>query len=354
MRIKAICFLLPLFLLSCSKQSNSVQSQNQSRPQSLPFNVTVVETPERKEIDDLSDRANALLAAKDYDNLDALAKKLRDSKESIADGTWMLSMLYDGLVLQDKTPDTNWTARLAALNDWINARPDSITARVALANELVSYAWKARGSDYADKVSNASWAIFFQRLNKAVNVLDAARGLKEKCPCWYEVMLETELGLHAVPLEYDATFNAAVKAWPDYTPYYTDRAYYLLPRWYGADGEWERDLKESADKIGGENGDALYAQVVWGIHQYSISTNIMKEYQLSWNRVNAGLEVIEKRFPNSLAVKNEGARLAVVAGDEQAARKFFDQTHGEIDLACWDSKDDFVRFANLVYGCSSQ
>lgn len=264
----------------------------------------------------------------------------------------MLSIIYDGLVLQDDDPDTNWTARLAALNDWINARPDSITARVAMANELVSYAWKARGSDYADKVSDASWKLFFHRLNEADDVLNDAKALKEQCPCWWETMLEADLGAQVGRGDYNRTFKAAIKAWPDYVSFYTDRAYYLLPRWYGADGEWERDLKESADKVGGENGDMLYAQVVWGIQQYSISTNLMREYQLSWDRVNAGLGVIEKHFPNSLAVKNEGARLAVLAGDEQAAKKFFGQTHGEIDLACWDSKDDFIQFADWVYGCS--
>lgn len=50
--------------------------------------------------------------------------------------------------------------------------------------------------------------------------------------------------------------------------------------------------------------------------------------------------------------ENEAAKLACLAGDSQAARKYFDQTHGEVDTNCWYSGDEFVGFANWAYGCS--
>jgi hypothetical protein len=357
MKVKIICFLLPLFLLSCSKKptdANGTQSQNQSvsPPTSLPFKVTVVETPEEEEINDISNQAAALLSAKDYDKLDELAKKYRDSRESYADGTWKLFNVYNGLNLSVKASDAEWTDHFSILRDWINARPNSITARVAMSQELVNFAWKARGGDYANTVSDENWKLFFQRLNEAVDVLNAAKILKEQCPYMWSVLLQAELGLQVDRSKYDATFNAATKAWPDYTPYYFRRVTYLMPRWNGTAGELENDLGKSADKIGGEDGDMLYAQVVWYAHQWFSSTNIFKEYNLSWNRVNTGLEIIEKHFPDSLAVKNEAARLAVLASDEQSAKKYFDQTQGKVDLDCWESQDDYVRFADLVYGCT--
>lgn len=347
--------LLPLVLLGCSKKAtesggNRQLEQNGSSPAGLPFKVAVVETAEEKEIKEIQGQAKAFLAAKDYEKLDALARKLRDSKESYADGKWKLSHFYHAFDFSDEASDSDWEAHFAALRDWVKARPDSMTARVALADNLYSFAWKARGGDYADKVSRDSWKIFFQRLNEAVNVLTAAKGLKEQCPYWWSVLLRTELGLQTEKERYESSFSAAIKEWPDFTAFYYYRANYLLPRWNGEEGEWESDLQKSADKVGGDDGNVLYARVVWDMHQFVYSTNVFQEYKLSWERVNAGLDVIEKRFPNSLAVKNEGARLAVLARDEQAAKKFFDQTQGQVDMDCWQSVDDYVRFANMVYG----
>jgi hypothetical protein len=76
---------------------------------------------------------------------------------------------------------------------------------------------------------------------------------------------------------------------------------------------------------------------------------MFEEYNFSWERANKGLEVIEKHYPNSLAVKNEAAHLAFLAHDAQAAKKYFQQTKGEIDASAWSSTNDFIRCANLVY-----
>ncbi len=93
----------------------------------------------------------------------------------------------------------------------------------------------------------------------------------------------------------------------------------------------------------------VYAQVVWNLHHSVFSTNILQEYNLSWERTAKGLEAIEKHYPESLAVKNEAAHLAVLAHDSVAAKKYFDQTKGEIDLSAWPSTNDYIHFARLVY-----
>jgi hypothetical protein len=357
MKLNVIYLLLPLFLLSCSKKTTEADSsrapgEKAPSPAGLPFKVTVVETPETKEIKDIKSQASALLTGGDYEKLDDLAEKFRDSKESYADGRWKLYYVYNGLVFGDEASDADWAQHFGALKSWIKARPNSITARIAMADNLDYFAWKARGTDYAGKVSDASWKLFFQRLTEANNVLMSAKSLKEQCPFWWSVLLRTELGLQTERAQYDSTFDAATKAWPDYPALYFYRANYLLPRWNGTEGEWENDLQKSADKIGGQDGDMLYARVVWDMHQYVYSTNIFEEYKLSWERVNAGLAAIEKRFPDSLAVKNEGARLAVLARDQASAKKYFDETEGQVDMDCWQSEDDFIRFADMVYGVS--
>jgi hypothetical protein len=142
MKTKIICLLLSLFLFGCVKQQQVA----------LPFNVTRVVTPETKELDVVRDQTMALLAATNYDKLDEFAAKLRSSKDCYADGTWKLSELYYALAVSNNIygmemfshiPDKSYEDRIAKLQDWVTAKPDSITARIALVNVEIDYAWNA-------------------------------------------------------------------------------------------------------------------------------------------------------------------------------------------------------------------
>ena len=46
--------------------------------------------------------------------------------------------------------------------------------------------------------------------------------------------------------EYDALYKKAVEGEATYYEFYFRKAYYLLPRWYGKPGEWERFAEEAA------------------------------------------------------------------------------------------------------------
>jgi hypothetical protein len=123
-----------------------------------------------------------------------------------------------------------------------------------------------------------------------------------------------------------------------------------MPRWYGNEGELEADLEKSADNIGGEAGDMLYAQIVWEIHARSGSPNVIKENDFSWPRLDRGFGIIEKHFPDSLAAKSERAYLAAYAGDAEKTREFLKETQGKADLAVWYYKDEYIRIANWAFG----
>ena len=181
MKNKIICCLIPFLLLGCSKQPHII-------PSALSANASRIVTPETKELDVVRDQVMAFLAAKDYDKLDEFAAKLRSSKERNADGAWKLSEVYYalgvsnnifGMPIFDNIPDKAFEERLADLQDWIIAKPGSITARVALACVQVDYAWNARGGDYASKVTNEGWRLFGERLIEAEKNLRACEIVAE-------------------------------------------------------------------------------------------------------------------------------------------------------------------------------
>jgi hypothetical protein len=350
MKFKIICLLLPLFLLGCSKKSPEAERRANIQPlPSLPFQITVVETPESQEMNDISNNVVSLLAAKNYDKLEELAAGYRASKAGYADGTWKLGFFYAGTELPDNADDAAWKSRQKEIHDWIGAKPESVTARIALARFLRDYAWNARGSGYANTVTDENWRLFGERLNEAAKVLKDARNLKETCPVYWSTLLGVGLGLQISKAQYNNIFNQAVQAEPDYKFYYQTRAVFLLPRWYGEEGEWEKDLEQSADRIGGEEGDLVYAQVVWSTHHYGEYIDVFEKNTISWERVDRGFAVILKRFPDSLAAKNERAHLAGLAGDKEKARKYFAQTEGKVDLTEWHAKGEFIDGANWAY-----
>jgi hypothetical protein len=312
----------------------------------LPYPVVIAGSDEDQEMNAIADRAKALFQARDFAKLDAYFKKLRDSKEQFANGSWKFRFAYCGICPAQDASETDWEVHFAKLQEWTNAQPFSVSARVAMADAFVSYAWKARGSGWANQVSQLGWILFNSRLTEASRVLVQARSLNERCPYMWSVMFRTELGLSTDRKIFDANFKRAVAAWPNYTPFYQGRAWYFLPRWNGEEGEWEADLEKSADELGGEEGDILYAREVWAMHQSRLFSNIFNESNVSWPRVHKGLEAIEKRFPASLQTFSEHAYLAALAEDPATAHKYLTLIQGKVDLTIWGTRDTFLHCAN--------
>jgi hypothetical protein len=353
MKKKIICLVIPAFLFGCSKNSEEVPPQ-QARGQQdstvavAPVQTVGVETPQTKEINDISNQVATLLAAKDYDKIDARAAEFLTSREKYANGGWKFDAIYAGLCLPEEASDAEWENHLADIRAWIQAKPDSITPRVALADNLANYAWKARGSGWADSVTDEGGRLFSQRLNQAAQVLSDASIIKDKCPKYWSVKMTLALGMGLDKTRYDNIFNQATSDYPGYERFYSQRAYYLLPRWYGNEGEWESDLAKSADKIGGEDGDMLYAQVVWGIERDGVVRASFVAHSLSWERVQKGFDVIHKRYPDSLSAISIHALLAAQRGDRQDAARYYEMTQGKLDLSVWHDKENYDGFTNWL------
>jgi hypothetical protein len=287
----------------------------------------------------------------DYDELERLAKEGRSAADAWPGGDWRVEPVYAGLDVSAEEPDSVWLARQNAIKAWVEARPESITARVALAKHLIDYAWKARGSGFANTVSNEAERQFEDRLQQAGSVLSKAKDIKGRCPVYWTTLMTVGLGLGMAKDQETRIFQKAAEAYPDYTQIYVQRAYYLLPRWYGDKGEWVADLTKTADKLGGEKGDILYAQVAWSLHGFSSEKNIFTENEaLSWERVDRGWDALEKEFPDSLEATLIHGLMAGLAGDREKAKKCLMKTEGKVTLSVWDSKEEFVDFANWTLG----
>jgi hypothetical protein len=159
---------------------------------------------------------------------------------------------------------SSYARRLAAASEpgrtVDHANPQSTTAPIALADSYIAYAWDARGDGTADTVSDSGWKLFAEHMAKAKTILvDASASAKAKnCPEWYAAMLGVAQGQSWDLDQTTALFEQAVASEPAYQYYYRAYANILLPQWSGEEGDAARFAEESANRIGGEAGDALY------------------------------------------------------------------------------------------------
>jgi hypothetical protein len=292
---------------------------------------------------ELTPTINELISKRNYTELDKMADNLRKSKAQVANGAWHLWFFYE--ILSDlpcTATDTDWKARIDFFNGWINAKPDSITSTVALAECYASYAWCARGGGYADSVTEVGWKLYKERFQQAKQTLTRSKQLKQECPFWWVCMQQVALAEGWELASYNKLFDDAISHEPGNITIYRNKVNYLLPRWFGNEGDWQKFALEVTDKIGGEAGDILYARIGWRVHENHIYGGFLRDSGYSWPRMKKGLEAIIKQRPHSLTAASELAYLAYQAKDRACAKPLFERIGTNVDNTVWSN--DKARF----------
>jgi Domain of unknown function (DUF4034) len=297
------------------------------------------------------DTAARLLKEEKFEELDCLADHSRSGKERLPGGLWKVHLLYLGL--RQPVPyavhatQEDWTDLLQRLPRWAKARPESITARVALALAYLEYASDARGTGYGSTVSQSGWKLFEERTAEAKRILTEASKLATKCPEWYVAMQMVSLNQSWSVADARALFEEANKFEPEYYTYARNLAYYLLPKWSGKAGDTEKFLQEAADRAGGDKGDILYFQVAAADY---VICGCEGNPDLSWDRIKRGFEASEKRYGVSMLNMNRIAYLASYFGERDPvyADKILTRIADQWDAETWGSQEAFEKMKQWV------
>lgn len=309
--------------------------QSQTLTPTLPGQVLEGEQQYRAEI-------QPLIADSRFDSLDKAADRARSSKERVTGGAWKLFLFYYVLsqpVTGDTATEREWTERLAQLERWAAARPQSITARVALADAYLGYAWFARGGGYANTVSESDWELFHSRVGQAANTLKEAQNLSAKCPHFYFVTL---LVGRAEGWPMDAmreVFERAIAFEPSYYHYYREYTINLLPRWSGEPGDAEAFAEESLRRIGGQQGTFLYFEIATVL--YCLGSDRPTEPSLSWPKIQEGFAAMEAQYGATNLKLNRFAYLALLYHDREVARRILMRVDDKWEISAWGKRSTF-------------
>jgi hypothetical protein len=144
----------------------------------------------------------------------------------------------------------------------------------------INEAWCARGSGYANTVTEDGWKLFAERLAQANTILTDLYGKSPEEPAIANAMMVVVLGQQLPRDQMELWFQRGVKNNPDDFHLYMQKRWYLLPRWYGSNEDvWNFGMECSqstnwAAKIPlilleaisdrAENEPAVYAQpAIW-------------------------------------------------------------------------------------------
>jgi hypothetical protein len=284
-------------------------------------------------------RLRDLLRQQNFKELDCIAESQRSSKERFSGGVWKLHEFYWALTqVQGHATQEDWKEQLGLAQSWVDAAPQSMTARIVLASSYVDYAWDARGNERSDTVTESGWKLFGERLAKAKAILDDASALPQTDPEWYAEMQALALGQQWSRSEVDSLLKRAVAFEPDYYYYYRSYAYYLMPQWNGDEGEASKFAQQTADARGGDAGDILYFQ----IGEKIVCACDQPEFgRMSWPRLQKGYALLEKKYGVSISKLNSIALMAIRNNDSVAADAAFKRIGNDWEKPVWNSETYF-------------
>lgn len=296
----------------------------------------VVKPPE---VDEFSSAVAFQMYRGDFAQLDKMADEARSTKARFPGGGWKLFTFYTqmAMVPTDST-DVDWQKHLDFFKRWMAANPQSITARVGLAEAYLNYAWLARGHGYADQVTPEGARLFDERIEQAANVLMEASKLKAKCPHWYYIFQMVGLAGGMDKYQLRQIFDKGVAFDPDYYYMYQEQAHSLLPEWGGEEGDTQRFAEETYRQVGGEKGAMLYFLIA------SILCNECGDFRpesYSWPVLQAGFAALEKNYGLNPLRINDFARMAVIYEDKPVAAWAFARIGDNWEQSAWGSRAQF-------------
>lgn len=138
--------------------------------------------------------------------------------------------------LTDRLSRTSAPDRKAQLDAWVAGAPRSRWARGVRAKFHASWAWDARGTGYADTVTDEGWRLLEERLDQARADADAQLKVNRDCLPAHEARMTVALGsARSLPEgTADRWFLELTRVkGPVFLTGLCSRLSYLMPKWYG-------------------------------------------------------------------------------------------------------------------------
>jgi hypothetical protein len=342
------CVLAGLISASCKKTSSGGNASlpNSGADQISFTNLELITDTEEKQRDKFEADVRSLALKGDFQKLESMATDYRSNKSRFKNGYWKLRAFYVAFGDYEKIDnDEAYTNLIGQLEHWVAEQPNSITPRLALVETYHGYSWVARGGGGASEVTEQGERLMEERIEKGFNWLHEAQKLqaKDKDPAFYATALHLCLGANVDRETYEKIFDAGVQNAPDYNALYEYKAYYLLPRWYGQEGEWETFTRKISERKDIPGSEEIFARVALYLRDLGLFYEEFPNDDQSWEELKSSFHAIEKNYPDSLEVKSILCLISAKLCDYKEARAQMKLLDGKVDLSVWSTRENFLE-----------
>jgi len=206
---------------------------------------------------------------------------------------------------------------------------DSFLTHLHYGESLKSYAWDARGTSLAYKVSPEDWRLFDERLRRARSELEKARAMEPRCWEASRALISAAKGL-GLPREYvEARLEEVIAQCPTDYLSYSCTLLYFDPRWCGSIQEMLAFGRRCA-RTGLYNTriPALLMDAHWRTAWYG-PEEWQKQYFTHpevWNEVEPVLRKTIQKNPHDYQDLTYYLQIAYWADKKEVARELFQRT----------------------------
>ena len=265
-----------------------------------------------------------LLETEQFAVLDFLAANLRRKQSRFRSGDWRLEHFYVGLERGSKTVNTAETTHyLPTIEAWLDERPNSLPARIALARAHQKRAWEFRGTGFASAVPEKAWPKFRKHLNKALDLLQSAKATSVDDPQFYRLWIDIARASGAPKKEQIALCKKGIEIEPQYHPLYYAVVFTLLPKWGGSAEEIAKFAMAARQHVGEELHAEFYARMAAYAAESTTDKDFFHRFLFSWQLLDQGQRDIERRYPKSRRNLNRRCWFSAAANRQKAAKDCF-------------------------------
>jgi hypothetical protein len=205
---------------------------------------------------------------------------------------------------------------------------------------FVNAAWCARGSDWANKVTENGWKIFGERLVKADEILEAGFAKYPGEGEMARTMIDVELGQGQGRDRMEMWFQRAIKTNPDDYDAYKGKEWYLQPRWFGSVDDI---MSFGAECAKTNNWQAKLPVILCvGIAEASDQDPTLYARDDVWKAVEKVYRDYLAHYPNSISYRTAFAKHAYDGGHLNVAREQFNILRGDFDKSVL-SNEEFMK-----------
>lgn len=295
---------------------------------------------------EIANEINRLFDQQQFAVIEELAKKWDGSVEHFVDlehETPTTFLMNRGQ--EHHLADENTEQRNARYLKWIDENPKNCQfMRILMSRIYLATGYRARGGGFANTVTEDAWEIFYENMEKSWGVIEPVFENEHIPAEAYTCAIIAGKNLQWPREDVNVYLRKSVEQWPTYHRTYAEEAVARLPRWGGQPEDTARFAKVLANKVGGDDGEILYAQVARHVTRFVGWKSIVIPTGFSPTRLMKGLVLLSEKTQDEYAI-NQALLFAAMIQDADSAEKIIRrllELNREPSSQLWPKKYDLI------------